>query len=128
MPLDKIITNIYTKYNMYKLTSREQYIANILAKGIVVVLVILFYTLSYAFKLLFKLKRWLFRLSIVILITWSAYTTLHTVAYAPYANATEFQYSQKPLTEHEQIVNYIYDVFGKDADTAFKLLTEFGEN
>lgn len=107
----------------FKLTKHEQFVAELLAKGIVVILAILFYLVAYAFKLLFKLKRWLFRLSIVILITWSAYTTLHTIAYAPKANASEFQYTQKPLTEHEQIVNYIYDVFGKDADKAFMVLS-----
>lgn len=104
-----------------KLTSNEQQIANVIAKGIVIVLAIFAYLIRLIFKLLYRLKRYLFRLAIVIFIFYNALTVLHMVAYAPYANASEFQYTQKPQTEHEKIVNYIIEVFGKYSDQALKI-------
>lgn len=105
-----------------KLTNKEQRLALLLSKGIVIILAILFYIIRAFFKFLFKTKRWLFRLAIVILITWSALNTLQTVAYAPKANATQFQYMEKPKTEREQIINYIHEVFGSESSRAFQLL------
>lgn len=104
-----------------KLTKQEKKIADILAKIIVIELAILFYILRFFVKTTYKLKRYLFRLAIVIFIFYNAYPVLHLVAYAPYANASEFRYTQKPQTEQEQIVNYIYDRFGKDSSDAFKV-------
>lgn len=108
----------------------EQIIADAISKFITIWLFILFYSLRLIAKASWRLKRYLFRLAVVILITWSAYTTLHTVVYAPKANATLNGYNTVAgaTTEHQQIINYINEVFGKDAPKAFKLLTECGEN
>jgi hypothetical protein len=113
-----------------KLTATEQKIVNIIAKGIVILLAVFVYTARVLFMLLYRLKRWLYKISIVILIVWSAYTTLHTVAYAPKAEAVlnGFNSVKNPTTEHEKIINYINETFEEDAPVAFKLLTECGEN
>jgi|ERR1035437_10314498 hypothetical protein len=105
------------------MNNNEQKIANVIAKSIVIVLVVFFSFCRAIARLLNKLKRWLFRLAIVIFIFYNAFSVLHLVAYAPYANASEFQYTQKPVTEHQMIVNEIYTVFGKDAPDAFKVLS-----
>lgn len=102
----------------YKLTSTEMKVSLLIAKFIVVILAILAYTLRAIVITLFKLKRWLFRIAIVILITHSAFSTLTQITYAPYAHATEFKRIEKPLTEKEQIINYVFDRFGKDAEDA----------
>ncbi len=107
----------------YKLSSVEYKIALAIAKMIVVILAILAYLLRFIFIALFKSKRWLYRFSIAILITYSALNTLNTAVYAPYANATEFPVVAKPLTQHDQIVNYIHEVFKEDADKAFLVLS-----
>lgn len=114
---------VLEKREKYRLTTTEQKIAILLAKFIVVILAIAAYLIRALLKGLFKLKRWLFRLAIVILITYSALNALTTITYAPYAHATEFQYVKVPQTQHDKIVNYIYDVFGKDAEDAFKVLS-----
>ena len=105
----------------FKLTNREESAALILAKGIVILVAIVAYFIRLVFSTLFKLKRTLYKLAIIILLVNSALTALNTVAYAPYANASEFQYTKVPVTEKEQIVNYIYDRFGKDAPDALKV-------
>ena len=104
-----------------KLTNNETKVANVLAKGIVIILAIFFYFIRLIFKSLYRLKRFLFRLAIVIFIFYNAYTVLHLVVYAPYSNASEFRRVEKPLTEKEQIINYVIDRFGKDSQDALKV-------
>lgn len=72
----------------YKLTSTEMKISLFIAKFIVVILAILAYTLRAIIITLFKLKRWLFRLAILMLVLYGAFNAVTTVIYAPPAKAT----------------------------------------
>ena len=104
-----------------KLSRNESIIVNYLALLIGLILFVIIYFFRLIFKLLFKLKRWLFRLAIVIFILYNGMITHTFYVNAPYANASEFQYTQKPQTEKEQIVKYIYDRFGSNAPEALKV-------
>jgi hypothetical protein len=106
------------KLNKYETTTIE-----ITTSIVGLLLAFIFLLIRTTIKTLHKAKRWLFRLAIVILLFNSALTAVQQVAYAPKADASEFKFSAKPLTEREQIVNYIHEVFGKDADKAFLVLS-----
>lgn len=75
------------KKEKYRLTSTEYKISLVIAKVIVVILAVFAYLLRFIFIALFKSKKWLYRFSIAILITYSALNTLNTVAYAPKSEA-----------------------------------------
>ncbi len=77
---------------------------------------------------LWKVKKVLWQSVVVFFIVSTALQTLNPVAYAPRAQAAlnGYEYvagSSAQLTEHQQIINYIHEVFGKDADDAFKVLS-----
>ena len=68
---------------------------------------------------LWKSKRWLFRLAIIFVVTYTALMALSIpVANAPKAHA---EYYSQPKTEREQIINFITDTFGKDAPQALMI-------
>lgn len=74
-------------------------------------------------KLLWRFRRWEYRFAIAFLVIMGAYSTFKFWAYAPKAQAMIAPYVVgQPLTEHQQIVNYIEEVFGPDAPKAFTLL------
>lgn len=72
-----------------KLTNREQEIALIIAKGIVIILAIFTYALRLVFKTLYRVKKWLWRASLFTLILYSAFNAVTTITYAPYADASK---------------------------------------
>lgn len=108
-----------------KLRHNEQKVADVIALPIALVLAILFYIGKIVVKALFRVKRFLFKLSIAVFLLYNAYNTFQYVAYAPKAEAAldGFTYVKSPTTERQQIINFIYDTFGKDADNALKVFT-----
>lgn len=101
-----------------RLKNWEYQLVLVIAKVLVVIIALV----GLVFKVIYKFKRYIYKIALVILITYSSLNALQTIAYAPKANASQYQYSNKPQMEHELIVNEIYNVFGKDAPKAFKLL------
>lgn len=77
-------------------------------------------------RLLFRFRTWLYRLAIVVFILSNAYTTFMNFADAPKAQAahTTPYVADRPAqpTQEEQIKAYIRQVFGDQADNAFKVL------
>lgn len=76
-------------------------------------------------KLIKKFAKEELKLLLIVLLLVNCYTTLLSRAYAPkpvYA-INGFAPITKPVTERDEIINYIHEVFGKDAERAFKLLT-----
>ena len=116
------LRRIKKQQERFKLTNTEYRLSLVLAKVIVVILAVFVYFLRFIFIALFKSKRWLYRFSIAILITYSALNTLNTVVYAPKSEAmsleadTNIEYSQE-----ERIENYVITIFGKDAKMAIAI-------
>lgn len=110
--------------NLLKPTYTEQFaeaLGNI-AKEFIIIFIGIFVILA---KWLYILRKWEWRLAVALFIIVNAYIGTLGSVYAPkptYA-LTGYVYTQTPKTEHEQIIDYIYSVFGKDAPTAFKLLS-----
>ena len=77
-------------------------------------------------RLLFRFRTWLYRLAIVVFILSNAYTTFMNFADAPKAQAAHttpyVTYHPAQPTQEEQIKAYIREVFGDQADNAFKVL------
>lgn len=92
------------KFN-YSLTSKEerlaQFISYIISKGIVLTLAVLFYFGRVLARLLFKLKRWLYRVALVILLVNSVINVLNITVYAPKAEAV--LNGKKPMVVHTDL-------------------------
>lgn len=78
----------------------------------------------------FSLIVWYFRrqlwfLTLVMIAMYLPLLVMNNVVFAPKAQAelNDYTYTVKPTTEHQQIIDYIYDTFGKDANNAFKVLS-----
>ena len=106
--------------NNIKLNSTEQRIANALSKIIVIILAIFAYLIRLIAKLLWKLKKYIYKLAILILVTNSVLGALTNVVYAP---KPVYAIYAQPKTEREQIINYIIERFGDQADNAMKVLS-----
>lgn len=89
----------------YKLTKTETSLALLLAKGIVIIIAVIAYFIRLMFFTLFKLKRVLWKLAVIILIVYSSLNTLNTIAYAPPAHAV--LNGEKPFLSSVQD-EYIY--------------------
>lgn len=100
-----------------KLTNSEQKFALVLAKFITVILFIFIYWFRLLFRVLYLSKRAIYKLAIVILITWSALNALQMIAYSPQADA-QFAYT----SQNEQIISYIHQRFGSNAEDMLKIL------
>lgn len=88
------------------------------AQALGTVPVLLFVILT---KLMWKFKR---QLSILIMIMWVGYGVNYLAprVVSPKADATHPIIKEQPTSEQEQIIDYINEVFGKDAPKAFQLL------
>ena len=104
-----------------RMTTTEFKVSLALAKVIVLILAIFAYLVRALLKGLFKLKRWLFRLAILVFVVYGLTSFFTNVTYAPYANASEFPVVEKPLTERDLIVNYIHERFGVNANDALQV-------
>jgi|ERR1035437_290904 hypothetical protein len=69
-------------------------------------------------KVLWKLKRQIWTLALIMIAIYLPLYFFTPVAFAPKAQAIYFEH---PQTEREQIINYITDVFGKDAPQALMI-------
>lgn len=102
-----------------KLNKTETRIANFISKFIVIILAIIFNLLRLIAKLLYKLKKWIYRLAIFVCVIYTAGSALTMWVYAP---RVTYAYTEHPTTQKEEIIDYIYQVFGNQADNAFKVL------
>ena len=102
----------------YKLKSWEYRLALIIAKFLVVIIAIIFYWFRLLFITLYKSKRAIYKLAIILLIIRGSLAVMTPIVYAPKAEAM-FTYS----TQNQQIIDYIHTVFGKDADNFLKILS-----
>lgn len=103
-----------------KLNKHEQAFVNFLAKIIGLLVFIVIYIVKLIVKILYKLKKQIFKLTLLMFAIYLPLYCFQPIAHAPKANATldEFNIVGQPTTEKEQIIAYIKEVFGKDADEA----------
>ena len=99
----------------------EYNIAMALSKLTFLLLINVFKLMNKIGNLLWKVKRHIFRLLIILFVITNAYTVLHNVAYAPKSALAQYQHIAKPLTEKEQIINYILERFGAEGQNAVKV-------
>jgi len=113
-----------TRLEQIRLRKTEKKVADVIALPIALVLAILFYLGEIAVKILYRFKRQLFKLSLTIGVVFFLTNALGVVANAPRADASHpyIKVLNHPVTEHDQIIAYIKEVFGQDADKAFELL------
>jgi ABC-type transporter Mla maintaining outer membrane lipid asymmetry permease subunit MlaE len=103
-----------------RVSKSEQRVADFIAKFIVIILAIIFYILKLIVKLLNKFKKIIYKTTLMGIIVFFLTAFFMPVVYSPKANAQVPHYGTQ--TEHDQIANYIIEVFGDDAPKAFRLL------
>lgn len=107
-----------------KLTKNEETASLAIAKVIVILGAVPTYLLKLLLVIIWRLKKQIYKLTIVAIAVTVFMSVQSINVYAPKARAelNGYTYTDKPVTEHQEIINNIYDVFGKDSDKAFKLL------
>lgn len=102
-----------------RLTNKN--IADKIAQGIVILLIVLEKLIKVLSRLIWRFKRIEFKL-LCALIGLLIVMSLTPIAQAPAQDMNGYVKVEKPLTERQQIINYIYQVFGDQADNAYKVL------
>ena len=74
--------------------------------------------------IVWKLKKQIYLLTLIMIGMYLPLLVMQNVAFAPKAEAELNGYLkvEKPVTQRDQIIDYIYQVFGDQADNAFKVL------
>lgn len=103
-----------------KLNNTEYKVALVLAKFIVIFFSLGVYLFKFLLIQLIRARRVIYKATLIILAV-SLTSIFQSVAYAPKVPA--FAYVEQPKTEKEQIVNYIYERFGKYGADAVRVFT-----
>lgn len=107
-----------------ELNKQEDKVALLIAKTIVIFFKVIGDITKFFLKIIYRLRKQIYKTSLVFLAVTIFMSVQSINVYAPKAKAelNGYTYTDKPVTEHQEIINNIYDVFGKDSDKAFKLL------
>ncbi len=112
-----------------KLTRNEKKVADTIALPIALVVSIVFYFWRCIIKVLFKSKRYLYRISIISFMVYNAYTALSLVALAPKPahalDGVKHTYNIPSLdpniSEREQNIALINKIWGNDASIGLEI-------